>query len=250
MIGKREMGYRVKITYIYHSSFFVEFPECNFLFDLPHGDHLPKLGIDVLRKSFNSNPLFVFFSHSHDDHFNPDIEDIITPFTSEYKFIISYDIYADYASRFGNNTYILEPEDEVNIDNIKIRAYESNDLGNAYFISFKGINIYYGGDLAEWIWPDTKNEEKEFIQNYFEEILKELRLQKIHIGFSNMDPRLKNFGGGIKFLQMVQPDLFIPMHTFGRYDHLIKLKQIDMPLDKEIFIYSKIGDKIEKYIDV
>ncbi len=68
------MGFNVKITYIYHSSFFVEFPKFNFLFDLPNEAHLPKEGIEVLHRCINKKPLLVFFSHSHADHFNENIE--------------------------------------------------------------------------------------------------------------------------------------------------------------------------------
>lgn len=72
----------------------------------------------------------------------------------------------------------MEPEDEIDIDGIDVKSFESNDLGNSYLISFNGIKIYFGGDLAEWIWPDMREKEREFVINYFKEILNELKGEK------------------------------------------------------------------------
>ncbi len=145
-------------------------------------------------------------------------------------------------NRSQNNRLFVE---EYEIRDMKIKTFESNDEGNAYLINLNGIKIYFGGDLAEWVWPGMKENEIKFTINYFEEILDELRDEDIFIGFSNMDPRLKNFGGGIKFLKKVRPTYFVPMHTFGQYKHLNKLIPVRDETRTNIFIYSKIGDKLK-----
>ncbi len=47
-----------KVTYIFHSGFFVEWEDCCFLFDYYKGE-LPQP---------KEKPLIVFSSHSHGDH--------------------------------------------------------------------------------------------------------------------------------------------------------------------------------------
>ncbi len=230
------------ITYIYHSSFLLKFPEYNILFDFPKETHIPSRGIDTLLNSLDKKPLFIFFSHSHEDHFNPNIEKIIRPVVDNYKIIISYDIYSNYTFDEKENIYVLEPEEETYIEDIKVITYESNDMGNAYLLFIDSFKLYYGGDLAEWIWTDTREEEKKFIEEYFNDILKELKEQKIDIGFSNFDPRLKNFAGGLKFLTTVKPKYFVPMHTFGKYEHFRELEKILNNINTKVFLYSNIGE--------
>ena len=54
----------MKITYIGHSGFAVETEKAALIFDYYTGD-IPAFDPDV--------PLYVFVSHRHRDHFNPDI---------------------------------------------------------------------------------------------------------------------------------------------------------------------------------
>ena len=54
----------MKVTYIGHSGFLLETEEINFLFDYYEGE------IPILEKE---KPLVVFVSHSHHDHYNPEI---------------------------------------------------------------------------------------------------------------------------------------------------------------------------------
>ena len=71
----------MKVTYIGHSGFLVETSGCSLLFDYYQGQ-IPRLRQDT--------PLFVFVSHSHSDHFNPEIFSIKGPDTIHY--IISREI--------------------------------------------------------------------------------------------------------------------------------------------------------------
>ena len=50
----------MKVTFLYHSSYFVEMDTCCLLFDYYQGD-IPQV----------DKPLYVFASHSHGDHFSP-----------------------------------------------------------------------------------------------------------------------------------------------------------------------------------
>ena len=54
----------MKITYLNHSGFLLEWPECYWIFDYYKGE-IPVLDAE--------KDIFVFCSHSHHDHFNPEI---------------------------------------------------------------------------------------------------------------------------------------------------------------------------------
>lgn len=234
---------QLKIQYIYHNCFYLTIDNKGFLFDIPSSGHLPKDAQTLLDNIIDhSKELNVFFSHSHEDHFNIEIVPKITDLKPRSNIFISYDIYSLNPSLFKNNTHVLEPEEEYEFEEFKIKTFESNDLGNAYLINFRDKKIYFGGDLAEWIWPEAKEEEKKAVQEYFQEILYELKNEQIYIGFSNMDPRLKHFGGTFKFIEIVQPEYFIPMHSFGIYRHLKKLSDIKDKTLTKFFIYSGIGE--------
>lgn len=58
----------MNITYIFHSGFLVETDECYYIFDYWKGS-LPALD--------TSKPVFVFVSHGHADHYNPEIFELL-----------------------------------------------------------------------------------------------------------------------------------------------------------------------------
>ena len=71
----------MKVTFIGHSSFFIEWPECIWLFDYYEGT-LPGIPED--------KPLFIFVSHFHADHFNSAIFRLQAPAGTHY--ILSHDV--------------------------------------------------------------------------------------------------------------------------------------------------------------
>ena len=71
----------MKVTYIGHSGFLLEWKDCFWLFDYYEGN----IPIPSVPK-----PLYVFSSHSHGDHFNPAIFSIAG--FSKICYILSHDI--------------------------------------------------------------------------------------------------------------------------------------------------------------
>jgi len=70
----QETNETIKIQYLYHSGFLAETPEVYYLFDYYKGT-LPKLD--------KTKPVFVFVSHSHADHYNPEIFSLLTSLEME-----------------------------------------------------------------------------------------------------------------------------------------------------------------------
>ena len=70
----------MKVTFIYHSSYFVELDHCCLLFDYYQGN-IPQV----------DKPLYVFASHSHGDHFSPAIFQLAQE-GKEVHYLLSDDI--------------------------------------------------------------------------------------------------------------------------------------------------------------
>ena len=110
----------MKITYIHHSSFSVELENCILLFDYFEGK-LPR---------FDKNKkLYVFSSHSHNDHFSKIIFDLEKEYPNT-TYILSDDI----KNTLSKNTVFVKPNQSLSVDNLEIKTLKSNDLGVAFIV--------------------------------------------------------------------------------------------------------------------
>lgn len=196
--------YRGKITFIYHSGFSVELNDCSMLFDYWKGN------IPV----FDDNkPLYVFSSHAHADHFNPEIFKLRDRY-KDIVYILSDDIHAGDAS----DIVWVKEELEYQIKDINVTTFHSTDEGVAFYVRTKDLSIMFFGDLNWWHWEDesdTFNREQEI--GYKKEIdkMKDLDID-IALGPA-LDKRLKpNHWWGIDyFLRHTNAKKVFPMHFFG-----------------------------------
>lgn len=192
----------IKIKYLYHSGFFVATPKNLLLFDYYQGE------AEELVKSSPKN-VFIFCSHSHPDHFNRIILDWQKD-RRDIHYIFSRDI------RLGQrieNLHYLVPDETLETGGLKIKAFNSTDLGVAFLVEDEGTRIFHAGDLNWWYWIDTP-EEMEKAEREFKEEIEIIKQEDIDIAFFPVDPRLeKNYSAGAEyFIQEVKPKVFIPMH--------------------------------------
>ena len=78
-----EMEHVMKVTYINHSGFLVETRDCYYIFDYYRGE-LPHLD--------KEKEVIVFCSHFHEDHFNPQIFEILDDMGMTYQAVLANDI--------------------------------------------------------------------------------------------------------------------------------------------------------------
>jgi len=232
---------RADIVYVHHSCFILKLAEKTFLFDYPGDAHLPPAAADVIQRHIAGSDLFVFISHSHDDHFNPNLIQIVKPAACA-RFVVSDDVPDMYPEAVPEDALVVEPDETYRRGDIAVETLMANDLGVAFLIEIEGIVVYFGADLAEWIWPDMEEAAVRFTETFFQEAIDRVRARNVHIAFHNVDKRLDNLGGGLKFLERVRPRVFVPMHGFGDtawYGDLV------YPCDRrrtQIFIYRNPGD--------
>ncbi len=207
----------MKITYIYHSSFLIEFESCYMLFDYFKGN------IPFINKN---KPIYIFSSHSHSDHFNKIILEIFKNFNSKY--ILSRDIFKKYKIENENITYVYGNR-EYEIDNIKIKTLKSTDLGVAYIVECENKTIFHSGDLHFWVWQEeTKQYNNNMEANYKREIEK-LKDTNIDIAFIPLDPRQGSwyYKGMEYILSNVKIKNVFPMHSMENYDLIDKFINSD-----------------------
>lgn len=202
----------MKITYIHHSSFCVELENSILLFDYFKGD-LPKF--DTNKK------LYVFASHFHEDHFDKCIFDIqnVHP---DVTYILSKDI-KRHRSKYikaAKNSVILNFNENISIDDMKIKTLESSDIGVAFLIEIEGKVIYHAGDLNWWHWEgENSDEENKYAENKFKDGIDKIKGLDIDLAFVPLDPRQGDFYylGFNYFMENTNTKVAFPMHMWGDF---------------------------------
>lgn len=202
----------MKITYIHHSSFCVELENSILLFDYFKGE-LPKF--DTNKK------LYVFASHFHEDHFDKCIFDIqnVHP---DVTYILSKDI-KRHRSKYikaAKNSVILNFNENISIDDMKIKTLESSDIGVAFLIEIEGKVIYHAGDLNWWHWEgENSDEENKYAENKFKDGIDKIKDLDIDLAFVPLDPRQGDFYylGFNYFMENTNTKVAFPMHMWGDF---------------------------------
>ena len=201
----------MNVTYIHHSCFLVETDRFYYLFDYEKGS-LPALD--------SEKPIVVLSSHSHYDHYNPRIFQMLKDIGMEHvQAILSDDIESPgnlHALRVSpGNEYDLGPRQ-------KLTTFCSTDLGVAFLIEDQETLFYHAGDLNDWVWdgePDSYN--REMTAHYRKEIrllAEKLNHRKLDGAFVVLDPRQeKDYDRGLcYFLEQISAAKVYPMHYWDK----------------------------------
>lgn len=209
----------MKVTYIKHSGFEMEWEHCIWIFDYWKGT---LSDLDPTKK------VIVFGSHSHHDHFNPDIAKLLEQHP-KVEYVLSDDI------RFRDKHKItrLAPHESYQMQDgmgnaIEIKTLESTDCGVAFVVRYQGKTIYHAGDLNWWIWKGEDEQEQQVMTEAFQKEMKYLKeiAPDIDIAFIPVDPRQEEwYYKGISYLmEQVDVRTVFPMHVWNRYSVIEQLK--------------------------
>ena len=197
----------MKITYIHHSGFLVETETCYYLFDYEKGI-LPELNI--------TKPIFVLSSHSHPDHYNPEIFAMLDACGMEsVRAVLSDDIEAP----MGFNALMVSPGKEYTLcQGQKVSTFTSTDMGVAFMIEDQGELIYHAGDLNDWVWDeDSASERAQMTAAYrgqIDQLFEKLGQRTLDAAFVVLDPRQEeDYDRGMcYFLEHISAKEVYPMH--------------------------------------
>lgn len=241
-------NYNINIHYLYHSGFSVETKNYFLIFDYYKDSFSDKEKIidnglisnDFIKSKKN---VIVFSSHKHPDHFNPVIlkwADV----NKDIKYILSSDIKIE---NYKENYYKLSKYEDLNLDNIYIKAYGSTDIGISYLVKVDGVTLFHAGDLNWWYWKEDSEQEKKAAAGNFKHEIKQLKGQKIDIAFFPVDPRLKEYYslGGEYFIKEINPSIFFPMHLWNKMSTCDKFKDYMEKYKTKIMCIKRPGESFQ-----
>jgi L-ascorbate metabolism protein UlaG (beta-lactamase superfamily) len=208
----------MNVTYLGHSGFLVETEKSYYLFDYIRGE-LPE---------FNSDKaLYVFASHSHEDHFSMNIfDEAIAQCATAY--ILGYDIKRKFRKSMppavaGNleKLYWANSNTSIEFKDCTVNNLKSTDLGVAFVISERdsNINIYHAGDLNWWHWDGEDKAWNRNMEVNFKRSIDKIKDVHFDVAFVPLDPRLESayYYGFKYYLDTVSVDKIFPMHFWKDY---------------------------------
>ncbi len=221
------------ITYIEHSGFLIETEGCYIVFDYYRGT-FPKL---------EDKPVYVFSSHSHKDHFNPAVFDILKD--KKAKYILSRDIRKKVGD--ADNIIYVRANEEYSIDDIYIRTLKSTDMGVAFLVKVENRFLFHSGDLNDWRWAEeSKAYNNNMVKNFRTEIDK-LKGITIDAAFIPLDPRQEDYyyEGMAYILNNLDIKYAFPMHFWHYYEIIDRF--IEEGHNKSNCKIMRISNKNEKW---
>lgn len=215
----------MKITYIYHSGFSIEFEDVIMLFDYYKGQ-LPDFPPD--------KPVYVFVSHKHPDHFNKDIFHLVNRY-QDITFILSSDtkMNESYMNRINlpqiarEKILYIGKNAALSLPAISVETLTSTDQGVAYIVTYLDKVIYHAGDLNWWSWNgETEKEYKDMTGRFFHEMEK-IKNRSFDVAFMTLDPRQEDrfWWGFDYFMKTTATKTVFPMHFEKDYSIIRKLKE-------------------------
>lgn len=235
----------MEIVYIWHDCFVVYTDSVTLIFDywkdtLVCDDSLPLF----IREINRENPVYVFVSHHHKDHYTTKIFDWIDLFP-KIRYILSND-----TSKFSrhilspNSIYakkkpspeqvtVMSPGDRFEDKDIAVEAFGSTDIGNSYIVTVNGDTVFHAGDLNAWIWRDESTEEEvSQALSAFRVILDGISMKHPSIDYAMfpVDSRIGSeyYTGAKIFVKEIYVKHFFPMHFGLGTTHMEQIKyQLD-----------------------
>ena len=234
-----------RIVYIHHDCFLLEAGGQSLLFDYPAPSYLPDAAARAAASHIAGSDLTVFVSHSHDDHFDPNIL-AATAGAASRRFVVSDDVADRYGDVLPPDAVVLEPDMVREVGGVVVEALESNDLGLAYRIDVAGLAVYFGGDLALWDWPGNSPAAHRAVGMSWRRTLTRLAKQPLDVAFTNMDPRLAaSLSGAPELVERLRPRYFVPMHLGGHTEYIGQnAGRLTCP-GTTLFRYARPGDSLE-----
>ena len=197
----------MKITYLKHSGYVVEDAGRAMVFDYYEGN-LPDF-LEAVK-------LYVFVSHVHYDHFNPQIFQWKDQYP-DIQYILSNDIEE---KGFKESCTFVGPGQEVVLDGIKIRPLRSTDEGVAFLVQAGERRIYHAGDLNWWHWEEESRVYNEMMRRRFLHEMEKLEGESVDVAFLPLDPRQEEqYAWGFDyFMRHTRTGCAFPMHFWEEYE--------------------------------
>lgn len=234
----------MKITYIAHSGFLVELERCLLLFDYYKGE-IPPLSPE--------KPLYVFASHRHGDHFNPEIFRLADTHKRVW-FLLSHDIKLSLSNRKRwkidgleeGQIITMKANAEYEIPGLgKVETLKSTDEGVAFLVTAWEHVIFHAGDLNWWLW---KGEDKGWLENMTADFKRETERiagRQIDAAFLTLDDRQEEYfyKGMDWYLRSCRIRYAFPMHYWQDASVIRRFEKLECRKDYDTVILDTSTEK-------
>ena len=187
------------VTHLFHSGVLIELDNHLLLFDYYQG----KLNLN------KEKPLYIFVSHRHYDHYNPEIFKLDHPHKT---YILSDTLRHKYEANY------VDIHQEYIFDDIKVKTLLSTDEGCAFLVETEKQTIYFAGDLNWWHWEGEPEKDNLWQKEIYQQEINSIQ-QPIDLAFVIVDKRQEeSYLLGLQyFLKHVKTRYIMPIHYFGDY---------------------------------
>ena len=194
----------MKITYLDHSGFAVEYKKYVLIFDWYKGK-LPEFD--------SEKEIYVFSSHSHYDHFDRKIFELENIYPN-VRYVLSADITE---KPVPSKVWFVIADKEYRIGNLKVQTLHSTDAGVAFLVYVDDRIIYHAGDLNWWHWEEESEYYNEQMRMDYQKEIHKLKNIRIDVAFVPLDPRQEEqyYLGLDYFMKHTDTKLVFPMHMWG-----------------------------------
>ena len=217
----------MQVTFLDHSGFLVETDVVTLLFDWWKGE-LPAMKPGV--------PLYVFASHRHEDHFNPQIfaldtwkEEVLDDGDRDVYFLLGKGVSLDLLRRrlwgispeTAGKIRVCQGGQVLSLPQAEIETLTSTDEGVAFLVTLPdGRTVFHAGDLNWWHWEGEDKAWNRNMEANFKRYTQPLQGRRIDLAMLPLDPRLgeAGFWGPAYFLEKADIRRFLPMHQWGDFD--------------------------------
>ena len=198
----------MKVIYLDHSGILVELEDYYCIFDYYKGE-LPPLD--------KEKDVIVFCSHSHNDHYNPLIFDLLDKSGMCYQAVLANDISDENRLSKIKHSFVKPDECYQFVGGIQVETLLSNDSGVAFIVSTDEGMIYHGGDLNDWYWEGEPEEENLELRTIYHTEIGKIKGRHFDVAFVPLDSRLEaHYADGLLyFLENVGCDAVFPIHYWG-----------------------------------
>ena len=202
----------MKITYIGHSGFAVETEKSIYIFDYFKGE-LPDIPAD--------KPVIVFASHSHPDHYNPQVFERLKEKgveLSRMQAVLGKDIREN---KYPDGVQVIKARAHMSFsleDSTLVETLLSTDQGVAYLLTTEEGLIYHAGDLNDWYWEGEPDQDNRSMTGRYRAEIDRIEGREVDIAFVPLDPRQeKDYARGmLYFLKKVPAKYVFPMHYWDK----------------------------------
>lgn len=249
----------MKVTFLHHSSFLVEFEHTILLFDYFGGSRINGYHFTgTIPQLDTGKDFYVFASHKHHDHFDMDNLKLAAQYPNIH-FVFSKDckMSRNFLKKHGYDEAVINKityaaaEKEYELGGMKIRTLASTDAGAAFCVETEGRNIYHAGDLNWWYWEGAGDLINGRMERSFKRQMRRLEHTHFQLAFVPLDTRQGKdaFKGFSYFLQNVDADHVFPMHMWQDYSLIAQYKSrtdndyflsriVDITKENEVFEFA------------